>query len=85
MTFKVEKVDKIPKGFRTGSQVYFDLIEYVSKQPVGTYLVTIENKKTTTIYQTLAKLLKDRKDMELHKVKDQIFIQRLATDKPLKK
>lgn len=81
MSFKIEKVEQ-PKRVKTATKVYDDLIASMEKKEAGWYKVTIENKKSSTIYQQLSKKMKDKKDMiTLHKVSGEVYIQKLETKK----
>lgn len=78
MSFKVEKVNELPGGKRVKSKLYDDIIADVSSKQAGIYCVTVENKKTSTLYQQLGKRLKDNKTLKLHKRGENIYIEKLA-------
>jgi hypothetical protein len=79
--FKIEKVDALPSGTRTASKVYNDIVTDINKQPVGVYKITLGNKKPSTLYQQLAKLLKGNKTMKLSKIKNVVYIEKIVTKK----
>ena len=75
MSFKLEKVEP-PKKVKTATKVYRDLIASVENKEPGWYKVTIENKKPSSIYQQLFKLCKNKKDLSLHKIANQVYIEK---------
>lgn len=81
MSFKIDQVEKLPTTARAKAKLYDDIVEAIAKKPIGTYRITVENKKTATVYQQIYKLIKDRKDIKLHKIKNEIFIEKLFVKK----
>ena len=79
MDYKIEKVESVPTSFRAKTKIYIDIVADIAKKEAGIYKITIENKKPNTVYQQLSKCVKDRKDMKLHKAKEEIFIEKLRT------
>ena len=78
--FSIERVEQ-PKATRTTTEVYRNVVNAVTKEKDGWYKVTIPNKKTATIYQQLYKIMKGRKDIRLHKIKNEVFIEKLGVKK----
>jgi hypothetical protein len=74
--YSLEKVEPV-KGTRSTTEVYKNIISDVSRKEEGWYKVNIPTKKTATIYQQLSKLLKDRKDLKLHVIKEVVYIEKL--------
>jgi len=75
--FSLERVEQ-PKATRTTTDVYRNVVSDATKKEGGWYKVTIPNKKPNTIYQSLYKIIKDRKDIKLHKVKDVVYLEKLS-------
>jgi hypothetical protein len=84
--FKIEKVEPV-KGTKSVTDVYRKAVNAMAKEPLGWYKITIENKKATTLYQQLHKIIKEKdlKDLKLHKVNNLVYIEKVAIDKPVKK
>jgi hypothetical protein len=80
MAYKIEKVAEVPIATKSTSKVYSDVLNAVSaEKEAGWYKVTIEGKKSSTVYQALSKLMQSRKDLKLHRVSSVIYIEKIKT------
>jgi hypothetical protein len=75
MSFKIEKV-KPPEGVKVTKKTYEKAIAAIEGKEPGWYKVTFPQTKATAVYQSLVKLVKDRTDLTIHKIKDEVFIEK---------
>ncbi|MCW4045938.1 MAG: GspE family protein [Candidatus Bathyarchaeota archaeon] len=81
--YTIEAVTSPLPIVKRSSAVYSKIINDVSKRPSGIYKITVPSKKTSTLYQALAKLVRSRTDVKLHKVSGIVYLEKI--DKPFKK
>ena len=80
----IEKVSK-PKVTKATTSDYKNIVKAVSDSPIGWYKITLD-KNPNTLYQQLHKLIKDRKDLKAHKIKDDkkkdiVYLEKVAVKK----
>jgi hypothetical protein len=78
--FTLEKVEPI-KRYRLSGEVYRKALNAVANKEVGWYKITIPDKKVATVYQQLSKIIKNHKDLKLHKIKDVVYIEKISLKK----
>jgi len=74
MSFKLEKVEELPKSKRDRVAVYGDIIKAIKEKEAGNYEVTVPNTKPKTLRAALNKLVKDEKNLKVSIRKDRIFL-----------
>lgn len=80
----IEKVSK-PKKTKATTSEYKNIVKAVSDSSIGWYKITLD-KNPTTLYLQLHKLIKDRKDLKAHKIKDDnkkdiVYLEKVAVKK----
>lgn len=77
MAYEIKKVD-LPPATRTSTQVYDVIITDINTKGPGCYSVTVKGKKPDTVYQNLSRRLKGNKKIMLHKIKGEVYIEKIA-------
>lgn len=75
--YSIKSVSEIPKARKERKTIYDDLLEDLAKKPKGKYQIGITETSAKSMYGTLSKRLRERKDMRMYMRGDKIFIERL--------
>ena len=81
-SINLESISSLPVATKPFLKLaeYDNILMQLELKPIGFYHVNISGKKISTVYQALAKRLRNKPNYKLHTRNKQLYIEKLSTE-----
>jgi prophage antirepressor-like protein len=77
--FEIVPIEELPKAKKLRETIYDEVVKEILKQPKGFYKISIEEKKSSSVYSALAKRITERKlPLKIHARSKEVYLEKLS-------